>query len=126
MSTSNTDVLDADGSLFVHDVDTASCVFCPYGTGFKPGDQVVIRDERTAFAHMPRERVVEIKEIKIFRSTGRRVTLDLMMASNAEAGKIAEDSDVTVDVLLAHRAGTANFDPKHPPVVVYFTSAGAA
>lgn len=125
MSTVASDFFDANDSLFVHDVDTASCVFCPYGTGFKPGDRALIRDERTAFARLPRERVVEIKEVKIFRSTGRRVTLDLVMASDSEAGKIAEDSDLTVEVLLRHRAGTPNFDPGHPPVVVYFAPAEA-
>ena len=117
---------DSNSPLFVHDVDRATCIFCPYGTNLKTGDQALICEGRSASSAAPRERVVEIKAVKIFRSTGRRVTLDLMMASNSESEKIAEDSAITLNVLLAHRAGTANFDPKHPPVVVYFMPAATA
>lgn len=114
------------GRLFVNNVDNAKCAFCPYGTEFAPGDRILIYDEKTVFGRQTRERLVEVKAVKLFRSTGRQITLDLMMISDAESEKIAEDSDLTVDILLNHRAGGGNFDPQRPPVVVYFASAEAS
>jgi len=111
------------GRLFVSDIDSATCAFCPYGTEFAPGDSILIYDEKTVFRRQTREREVEVKAVKLFRSTGRQLTLDLMMISDTEAAKIAEDSDLTVDILLNHRAGVGNFDAKRPPVVVYFAPA---
>lgn len=115
---------ETERTVFVHDIDTATCAFCPYGSEHRPGDRITIHDEKTAFARQPREKLVEVTAVKIFRSTGRRVTLDLVMASDGESKKIAEDSDVSMDVLLHHRAGTQNFDRKHPPVVIYFAGIG--
>ena len=115
---------DSKGTLFVHDIDTATCAFCPYGTEYVVGDRIHIYDEKTVFGRKPRERLVEVKSVKIFRSTARQITLDLNMISEAECRKIAEDSDLTVEILMAHRAGAQNFDPKRPPVVVYFAAAG--
>ena len=109
--------------LFVHDIDTAVCAFCPYGTTFTAGDRILIYDEKTVFGRRARERPVEVKAVKLFRSTGRQITLDLVMVSDEECRKIAEDSDLTVEILLAHRAGAQNFDPKRAPVVVYFVPA---
>lgn len=109
------------GSLFVHDVDTAACAFCPYGTEFVPGDRIQIYDEKTVFARKTRERLVEVTAVKVFRTTGRQITLDLLMISEAEARKIAEDSELTVEVLMDHRVGDGNFDLQRPPVVIYFT-----
>ena len=113
------------GRLFVSDIDSATCAFCPYGTEFAPGDEILIYDEKTVFKRQTRERQVEVKSVKLFRSTGRQITLDLMMISDAECEKIAADSDLTVDILRNHRAGAGNFDPQRPPVVVYFTPAEA-
>jgi len=115
-------VTDSGGALFVHDVNTASCVFCPYGADLAPGDRVRIYDERPGIVRELHERVAEVTAVKIFRSTGRRVTLDLMMISDGEAHRIADDSDTSVQALLEHRAGTQGFDRRHPPVVVYFAS----
>ena len=115
---------DTKGSLFVHDIDTATCAFCPMGTEFAKGDRVNIYDEKTVFGRQTREKLVEITAIKMFRSTGRQITLDLMMISETESEKIAEDSDLSVEILLNHKAGTGNFDPNKPPVVVYFTAIG--
>ena len=109
------------GSLFVHDVDTATCAFCPYGTEFVAGDRILIYDERTVFARKTRERLVEVQVVKAFRTTGRQITLDLLMISEQEARKIAEDSELTVDILMDHRAGGDKFDAARPPVVIYFT-----
>ena len=106
--------------LFVHDIDTATCAFCPYGTEFAVGQRIVIYDEKTVFARQTRERPVEIKAVKMFRSTGRQITLDLHMISDDECRKIAEDSDLTVAILLDHRAADQNFDHKRPPVVIFF------
>lgn len=114
------------GRLFVNDIDSARCAFCPYGTEFAPGDRILIYDEKTVFGRQTREREVEITSVKLFRSTGRQITLDLMMISDTESEKIAADSDLTVDILLNHRAGGGNFDAKRPPVVVYFVPAQAA
>ena len=113
------------GRLFVHDIDSAVCAFCPYGSEFARGDRILIYDEKTVFGRQTRERPVTVTAVKLFRSTGRQITLDLMMISDAEAERIAEDSDLTVDILLAHRAGVGNFDPQRPPVVVCFAPAGA-
>lgn len=112
-------------TLFVHDIDTATCAFCPYGTEYAAGDRIHIHDEKTVFGRQTRERLVEVKAVKIFRSTGRQITLDLNMISEDECKKIAHDSDLTVEILLDHRAGNHNFDPKRPPVVVYFVPADA-
>lgn len=113
---------DGLGTLFVHDVDIATCAFCPYGTDFAQGDIIHIYDEKTAFGRQPRERRVQITAVKLFRSTGRQITLNLNMISDKESQRIAGDSDLTVDALLDHRSGHQNFDPKRPPVVVYFAS----
>ena len=115
-----TEAPDGSGTLFVHDIDTATCAFCPYGTLFEVGDLISIRDERTVFGRQARERRVEVKAVKLFRSTGRQITLDLNMIPDSECTRIAEDSELSVETLLNHRAGTGNFDPKRPPVVVYF------
>ncbi len=112
------------GRLFVSDIDTATCAFCPVGTEFAAGDHILIYDEKTVFARQTREKPVQVTSVKLFRSTGRQITLDLMMAPEPEVQKIADDSDLTVEILLNHRAGAHNFDPNRPPVVVYFASAG--
>ena len=112
----------AKGSLFVCDIDTAKCAFCPYGSDFVPGDRIMIYDEKTVFARKTRERIVQVEAVKVFRSTGRQITLDLLMISEAEAHKIAEDSELTVEILMDHRAGGDKFDAARPPVVVYFTA----
>jgi len=106
--------------LFVNDVETATCAFCPYGTAFTAGDRILIYDEKTVFGRQVRERPAQVTAVKLFRSTGRQITLDLVMVSDNECRKIAEDSDLTVGILMDHRAGAKNFDPKRPPVVVYF------
>lgn len=115
-------VSGSNRALFVHDIDTATCAFCPYGTEFVVGDRIEIYDEKTVFGRKARVRLVEVKAVKMFRSTGRQITLDLLMISDDESRKIAEDSDLTVDILRDHRAGTQNFDHKRPPVVVYFVA----
>ena len=104
----------------VHDIGTSTCLFCPYGAQVEPGDRLYVYDEKTVFARQQRERLVEVKAVKQFRSTGRVVTLDLNMISPEETARIAEDSEVDVESLLAHRAGNPTFDEKRPPVVVYF------
>lgn len=123
MERKNADASDAKGTLFVSDIDSATCAFCPVGTEFAKGDRILIHDEKTVFSRQIREKPVQVTAVKLFRSTGRQITLDLLMISEAEAQKIADDSDLTVDILLAHRAGAHNFDPSRPPVVVYFTPA---
>jgi len=122
MSTVFSAATDSKGALFVNDVVTATCVFCPYGADVEPGDRIRIYDERPGVVGESNERMAEVTAVKIFRSTGRRVTLDLVMISDAEARKIATDSDTSVATLLEHRAGTRRFDRRHPPVVVYFAS----
>ena len=104
----------------VRDISTATCVFCPYGAGVEPGDRLYIYDEKTVFGRQQRERLVEVKAIKQFRSTGRVITLDLNMISPEEVEHIAADSELGVEALLTHRPGTASYDEKRPPVVVYF------
>ena len=115
-----TSASDDSGTLFVHDIDTATCAFCPYGTVFEVGDLISIRDERTVFGRQARERRVEVRAVKLFRSTGRQITLDLNMIPDSESRRIAEDSELSVEALLDHRAGNHTFDSKRPPVVVYF------
>ena len=105
---------------YVNDISTASCVFCPYGAEVEVGDRLYVYDEKTVFDRQQRERLVEIKAVKLFRSTGRVITLDLNMISPEEAQRIAEDSEMTLESLLDHRAGNSTFDEKRPPVVVYF------
>ena len=105
---------------FVHDIATASCVFCPYGAEAEPGDRLYIYDEKTVYGRQQRERLVEITAVKQFRSTGRVITLDLNMIGMDELQHIAEDSETSVEALLEHYPGHATFDPKHLPVVVYF------
>lgn len=105
---------------YVRDVSTADCVFCPYGTDVKVGDRVCAYDERTEFNRNQRERLVEVTAIKLFRSTGRVVTLDLEKVSMAEVARIAAHSELKMDTLLEHHAGAPGYDPRHPPVVVYF------
>src|SRR5579863_6635517 len=105
---------------YVHDIATASCVFCPYGADVQAGDRLYVYDEKTVYGRQQRERLVEVKSVKLFRSTGRVITLDLNMISTEEAQHIAEDSEMTVESLLDHRAGNSTFDEKRPPVVVYF------
>jgi hypothetical protein len=107
-------------SGYVHDIDTAKCVFCPYGADLKSGDRVEIHDEKTVFGRVQRRRLVEIIEVKVFRTNGRLITLGTNTASPEDVWQIANDSDVTVDQLLTHRMGKATYDTGKPPVVVYF------
>ena len=107
-------------SGYVHDIDTAKCLFCPYGSDLKVGDRVEIHDEKTVFGRRQRQRMVEITVIKEFRTNGRVITLGSNMASPAEMKQLAKDSDVTLELLLTHRKGTATYDSHRPPVVVYF------
>lgn len=107
-------------SGYVHDIDTAQCLFCPYGADLKSGDRVEIHDEKTVFGRVQRRRLVEITEVKVFRTNGRLITLGSDMATPEEVQRIANDSDVAVDQLLTHRMGKATYDTGKPPVVVYF------
>lgn len=107
-------------SGYVHDIDTAKCLFCPYGSNLKAGDRVEIHDEKTVFGRVQRHRMVEITAVKEFRTNGRVITLGSGMASPADVQQIANDSDVAVELLLTHRKGTATYDSGNPPVVVYF------
>lgn len=104
----------------VHDIGTATCLFCPYGAGVEPGDRLYMYDEKTVYGRQQRERLVEVKAVKQFRSTGRVITLDLNMISQEEAEHIAEDSETSIEAMLEHYPGHPTFDPKHPPEVVYF------
>ena len=113
---------NAKGTLFVCDIDTATCAFCPVGTEFVKGDRVLIQDEKTVFGRQTREKLVEITAVKVFRSTSRLITLDLMTISEAECQKIADDSDLTGEILLNHKMGAGNYDPNKPPVVIFFTA----
>ncbi len=105
---------------YVRDITTADCVFCPYGADVQVGDRLYVYDEKTVFGRQQRERLVEITAVKVFRSTGRVITLDLNMISPEESARIAEHSEMTLESLLDHRAGNSTFDEKRPPVVVYF------
>lgn len=104
----------------VHDIGTSTCLFCPYGAGVQAGDRLYVYDEKTVFGRQQRERLVEVKAVKQFRSTGRVITLDLNLISAEEAAHIAEDSETSVEAMLEHYPGHATYDAKHPPVVVYF------
>ncbi|HET7176597.1 MAG TPA: hypothetical protein VFK21_11395 [Gammaproteobacteria bacterium] len=106
---------------YVRDIATATCVFCPYGADVQSGDRLYVYDEKTVFDRQQRERLVEITAVKLFRSTGRVITLDLNMISAEEAQRIADDSEMSLESLLEHRAGNSTFDDKRPPVVVYFS-----
>ncbi|MGH7192556.1 MAG: hypothetical protein ACREJM_03370 [Candidatus Saccharimonadales bacterium] len=107
--------------IFVHDIYTANCVFCPYGTdGVEVGDRVYAYDEQTILGRRQRERLVEVTAIKAFRSTGRIVTLDIRIATALELKQIAENSEVPLQALIDQCAGAETFDPARPPVVVYF------
>ncbi|HEV7164689.1 MAG TPA: hypothetical protein VGO35_04770 [Gammaproteobacteria bacterium] len=120
MGTDKLSTAATDGSLFVSDIDSATCAFCAFGSGLAVGDRIKIYDEKTVFGRKTRERDVQVTAVKLFRSTARQITLDLKMITDEEATKIADDNDLTVQILLDHRAGNPNFDPKRPPVVVYF------
>ncbi len=109
---------------YVQDVETAVCVFCPYGCDMRVGERVFAYDEKTTFGRRQRERLVEVSAVKLFRSTGRVATLDLKIATPAELVQIAHDSELTVESLMNHRAGAETYDPKRPPVVVYFRPCG--
>lgn len=112
-------------SGYVHDIETARCLFCPYGADLKPGDRVEIHDEKTVFGRVQRRRLVEITEVKEFRTNGRLITLGSDMATPDQVQRISADSDVAVDQLLTHRLGTATYDKGKPPVVVYFQPVAA-
>ncbi len=105
---------------YVRNVNSARCLFCPYGTDVKVGDRVLAWDEKTVFGREQRERLVEITAVKVFRTNGRVVTLDFVVASEEEVARIAEDSEIAAHMLLTHRSGTSTYDAKNPPVVVYF------
>lgn len=112
-------------SGYVHDIETARCLFCPYGADLKPGDRVEIHDEKTVFGRVQRRRLVEITEVKEFRTNGRLITLGSDMATPDQVQRISADSDVAVDQLLTHRMGTPTYDKGKPPVVVYFQPVAA-
>ncbi|MGH8283660.1 MAG: hypothetical protein ACRESE_07415 [Gammaproteobacteria bacterium] len=105
---------------YVRNVNSAQCLFCPYGTDFKVGDRVIAWDEKTVFDRKPRKRLVEITAIKAFRTNGRVVTLDFVVASDEEVARIAEDSEIAPQALLTHRLGKSTYDMKNTPMVVYF------
>ena len=107
-------------SGYVHDIDTAKCLFCPYGSNLKTGDRVEIHDEKTVFGRVQRHRLVEITAVREFRTNGRVITLGSDMASPDDMKQIANDSDVSIELLLTHRKGTSTYDSGRPPVVVYF------
>lgn len=107
----------------VQDVYTACCLFCPYGTDLEVGERVYAFDEQTVLGGRSREMLVEVTAIKVFRSNGRVVTLDLKIANPEELQRIAQDSEVPVTALINHRMGTETYDSKHPPVVIYFKPA---
>ena len=105
---------------YVRNVNSAQCLFCPYGTDVKVGDRVIAWDEKTVFDRTPRERVVEITAVKSFRTNGRVITLDMVVASDDEVARIAEDSEISPHALLTHRSGKSTYDTQNTPVVVYF------
>jgi hypothetical protein len=104
----------------VKDVLTASCVFCPYGADVKPGDRAYAFDEKTNLGRQQRDRLVEVTAVKSFRSTGRLVTIDLIIARESELMAIAEDSEIPLQTLYDHRSGNATYIDERPGVVVYF------
>lgn len=105
---------------FVHDVAIATCVFCPYGADVKVGDRALAWDERTVLGRHQRELLVEVTAVKRFRSNGRFITLEATIAKEDEIAQIAEDSEVTVEMLFDHRVGNPTFIEERPPMVVYF------
>jgi hypothetical protein len=105
---------------YVHDVSTATCVFCPYGADVAAGDRILIFDERKMIDRRRRERLVEVTAVKTFLSTGRTVTLALEIADQDEIARIAEDSEISVEMLFDHRLGNDAYLEERPPVVVYF------
>lgn len=118
--------IDAELSLrrlpsYVHNVSTAQCLFCPYGVDVKPGERVYAYDERTVLQHQTRERLVVVTAVKLFRSDGKRITLDGKPASAFELAQITQDSKLTLSALLDHRNGADDNDPENSPVVVYFS-----
>ncbi|HEV2109901.1 MAG TPA: hypothetical protein VGT99_00995 [Gammaproteobacteria bacterium] len=104
----------------VVDVQTASCVFCPYGADVQPGDRVYAFDEKTAFGRRQRERLVEVTAVKPFRSTGRLVTIDLKITGESDLLRIAVDSEIPLQTLYEHHSGNPTYIDERPPVVVYF------
>lgn len=109
----------------MQDVYTACCLFCPYGTDLEVGKRVFAFDEQTVLRHKQREVLVEVTAVKLFRSNGRVVTLDLKIATPEELQRIAQDSEVPVTALINHRMGTETYDSENPPVVIYFKPAEA-
>lgn len=109
----------------VQDAYTACCLFCPYGTDLEVGERVFAFDEQTVLRHKQREVLVEVTAVKLFRSNGRVVTLDLKIATPEELQRIAQDSEVPVTALINHRMGTETYDSENPPVVIYFKPAEA-
>lgn len=105
---------------YVRNVNSAQCLFCPYGADLKVGDRVIAWDEKTVFEREQRERLVEITAVKVFRTNGRVVTLDFVVASEAEIARIAADSEIAPHMLLTHRIGKSTYDTKNPPMVLYF------
>ncbi|MGE5624843.1 MAG: hypothetical protein ACM3ZT_04770 [Bacillota bacterium] len=105
---------------YVHNIDTATCVFCPYGADVKVGDRVLAFDERTSAGRLQRERLVEVTAVKRFRATGRFITLEATIAKDEEIARIAEDSEVSVQMLYDHQRGKATYIEGRSPVVVYF------
>jgi hypothetical protein len=105
---------------YVRNVNSATCLFCPYGADFKVGDRVIAWDEKTVFGREQRERLVEITAVKIFRTNGRVITLDFVVASEEEVARIAADSEIAPQVLLKHRIGKSTYDIKNPPMVLFF------
>jgi len=105
---------------YVRNVNSANCLFCPYGTDLKVGDRVIAWDEKTVFGREQRERPVEITAVKIFRTNGRVITLDFVVASEEEVARIAADSEIAPHMLLTHRIGKSTYDTKNTPMVLYF------
>lgn len=105
---------------YVRNVNSAQCLFCPYGTDLKVGDRAIAWDEKTVFDRTPRERLVEITGVKAFRTNGRVVTLDMVVASDEDVARIAEDSEISPRALLTHRSGKSTYDTQNTPVVMYF------
>lgn len=105
---------------YVRNINSATCLFCPYGTDLNVGDQVIAWDEKTVFGREQRQRMVEITAVKMFRTNGRVVTLDFVVASDEEVEHIATDSEIAPHVMLTHRSGKSTYDVKKPPMVLYF------
>ena len=105
---------------FVRNINSATRLFCPYGTELKVGDRAIAWDEKTVFGREQRQRQVEITDVKIFRTNGRVITLDFVVASDAEVERIAADSEIAPQALFTHRSGKSTYDMKNPPMVLYF------